>query len=289
MQLRPENAILSGKAPDGLTVTGELFFYNEKTLKRLPDDLQVDELDISGCQELTALPRGLRCHSLTLRTAQIAALPADIQVSSELRLLGCTLLESLPAKLSLQTLNIANMPWLKALPADLRVTSTLELFHCTQLEALPPGLEISKLSLSTCPAIQALPEGLQAQSLSLSDCDGLTTWPQAGPRIMRRLTIRDCANLRSLPPWLFQVDELTLRECPNLRDLPAHLTVKRWMEFADTPLRRAPLSSRGIRLRWRGVPISGQAAFYPADAEGQNGAEGTQRRNPPRHAGAHGL
>ena len=93
MQLRPENAILGGKAPDGLTVAGELFFYNEKTLKRLPDDLQVDE---TGPQRVPAVDRvasrAAPRHSLTLRTAQIAELPADLQVSSELRLLGCTLL-----------------------------------------------------------------------------------------------------------------------------------------------------------------------------------------------------
>jgi hypothetical protein len=258
-----QQAILAGKAPNGLTVTGELFFYNKLNLKRLPDDLQVDELDIFECKKLTALPRGLRCHSLALRKMQIAEIPADTQISLELRLINCTRIAALPASLSVQDLALISTPKIERLPADLRVTSTLTLSDCARLEELPPRLPINKLAMSHCPVIEALPEGLQVQSMRLSNCERLTAWPRTGPRIMRRLTIQNCPNLRSLPPWLFQVDELTLSNCPNLREVPAHLHVRQWMEIdATTPL-RLPTSSRGVRLRWRGVPISGQAAFYP--------------------------
>jgi len=145
----------------------------------------------------------------------------------------------------------------------MRISSALDIHLCPQLETLPPSLAVNILKVVNCPALQALPEAPHVLSLDISGCTGLTNWPQQGPPIMRRLNMRGCTGLRSLPPWLFQVDELNVRDCAYLRELPQHLHVRRWMDIGGSGLRRAPLSSRGIRLHWRGVPISGQAAFYP--------------------------
>jgi hypothetical protein len=297
-----EQAILNGQAPDRLIVSGRLAFYNQPDLKRLPEDLwvddldlyncpqmqalphrlrcgslgiincpitslpedlQVDKLEVSGCQELQTLPPGLRCGSLRLGGWHTTTLPADLQVTRELELDSCAALEALPAGLSVQTLTVANCPQLKTLPPDLQISLKLAVDDCPQLATLPPGLAAIWLTVNYCPAIRALPEGLRTLSLSISNCPGISDWPQTGPGIMRRLTIHNCAGLRTLPPWLFQIDELTISDCANLREVPAYLHVRLWMEVAQASLRSAPQSSRGIRLRWRGVPISGQAAFHP--------------------------
>jgi len=256
------NAILSGQAPDGLTVPGHLYFWNQPDLTRLPEYLQVDELDVRSCSNLLALPNGLSCHALTIINGPITALPADIDVTGSITLSACERLRALPTRLSLHTLEIIACPMIETLPADLRVSSKLVVSNSSSMKVLPRVAAKWQI-VRNCPDLETLPEDMQALSLTIDGCPSLTDWPRQGPPIMRRLTIRNCEGLRALPPWLIQVDELTIRDCPNLLGMPDHLYVRSWMEIAGTPLRRLPLSSRGIRLRWRGVPISGQAVFHP--------------------------
>src|SRR5208282_6090729 len=65
-------AILNGKAPDNLQVSGGLYLGGCTGLTALPDNLQVSgDLDLGGCTGLTALPDNL-------------------QVSGDLSLSGCT-------------------------------------------------------------------------------------------------------------------------------------------------------------------------------------------------------
>src|SRR6185437_11708584 len=182
---------------------------------------------------------------------------------------ACEHLRALPAGLSLHTLDINACPLIETLPADLRVSSKLVVSNLRFLRALPRVAAKWQI-VRGCPDLEALPEDVQALSLTIDGCPNLTGWPRQGPPIMRRLTIRSCAGLRALPPWLIQVDELTIRDCPNLLEMPEHLHVRGWMEVAGTPLQRLPLSSRGIRLRWRGVPISGHAVFHPETLKADN-------------------
>lgn len=237
-----QQAILSSTAPGGLTIKGRLSLLLEPALKRLPDDLQVDELSLGSCRNLKALPKGLRCGALTINQCPITDLPADLRVSHTLILDNCKELEALPAGLSVQRLMVQHCPKIKALPADLRVTSSLEVNNWPQLEALP--------------------EELHALSLDISGCTGLTGWPKKGPRIMQWLNMRGCTGLRSLPPWLFKVHTLDISNCVNLRELPGYLRANQ-IEIFGSGVRRLPRSCQDTQLLWRGVPISPEAAFHP--------------------------
>src|SRR5579862_6038413 len=152
-------AILSGTAPDGLIVTGNLALYDQPDLTRLPDGLQVNgQLYLRNCPQLRALPNGLHCNELEIEDIPITTLPADLCVTSNLSLgtwRGVANLETLPAGLSVQTLIVHNCPQLQALPADLQVTRKLDLGSCPQLEALPAGLTISTLTINHCPRLKA--------------------------------------------------------------------------------------------------------------------------------------
>lgn len=70
-------------------------------------------------------------------------------------------------------------------------------------------------------------------------------------------------NLTTLPDWLVSVAELNLSGCVNLRELPPDLHINAWIDIADTQITALPEQSRGVQIRWKGVPISERVAFEP--------------------------
>jgi len=271
-------------------------------LTRLPDDLQVGKLHLRGCGDLRALPKRLRCEQLEIYDSAITWLPADLQVSNSLTLDSCYYLKSLPyglktrhltlrrcqrltrlpyglqvtenlsvtacenleylpSQLSLRALDISGSKII-ALPADLRVTQSITAEGCKQLDSVPP-LSVETLDLSDCTSLQELPDGLQVRNLSVAGCTALQRWPSDGIPWLRRLNMRGCMRLRSLPPGVRELDELDLRDCDASLALPERLRVRKWLDIGGLPWRALPLSSRGFRLRWNGVAISGHIVFHP--------------------------
>lgn len=140
-------------------------------LKRLPDDLVVrTRLELSGCEDLEELPRGLTVGSLAVRgCAALQRLPEGLDVwfldlsgchafetwpqeihvrGGRLQLRGCAAVRELPSGLCrLSALNVRDCPLLKTLPDDLVVTGWIDLAHSglTDELALPPGLERTQL------------------------------------------------------------------------------------------------------------------------------------------------
>src|SRR5687768_7355253 len=123
--------LASASPPSGLRVSGVLD-YSDKSDRpppaRLPDDLVVDVLDLSG-SEIECLPRRLKCYELKLARTPIRSLPNCLKVESRIDLTGCDRLESLPADLT---------------------TGTLVLRACTALTALPERLDVWFLDLTGC-------------------------------------------------------------------------------------------------------------------------------------------
>ena len=214
--------ILSGQAPNALTVNGNLDFSGNTSLTALPAGLRVRRLTLDGCTELRDLPRGLRCFELELQGTRITALPADICVEYRLDLTGCQLLEELPA-----------------------------------------GLKVGSLVLRDCTALKALPDGLAVSFLDISGCTGLRDWPAHGAIQVGRLNARGCTRIASLPAWLTHVAQLDVSGCVNLATLPDHLRVSSWLDLANTAITSLPEASRGVQLRWHGVPIDERVAFHP--------------------------
>ncbi|HUY78509.1 MAG TPA: hypothetical protein VMV29_17185 [Ktedonobacterales bacterium] len=297
-----KQAILRGEAPDDLRVEGKLYFYND-TLKRLPVNWQVDSLSITGCGPLRTLPAGLRCASLSMTDSAITHLPPDLQVSEELCLTRCPYLKTLtlgapvrrlrlrnckslvrlptgahiteelviqdcqalaylPDGLYLRALLLAGTLALSVLPADLQVTQQLAARNSGWLESIPP-LAVASLDLAGCSALRDLPDGLRVRYLNITGCVALQRWPRDGLPGLRRLHMSGCAQLESLPPGLWYLEELGIRDCVRLRALPERLRVTRWLDIGGLTFTSEPLSTEGFRLRWRGVPISGRVAFHP--------------------------
>ncbi|HLY31217.1 MAG TPA: hypothetical protein VKQ36_09310 [Ktedonobacterales bacterium] len=296
-------AILRGEVLSGLVVEGNLSFTVKSALTRLPENLEVSVLNLYSCDQLRALPRGLRCEELIIRNSALTWLPQDLHVSKTLILEQCPYLESLPYGLRVQRLtlrrcksikrlpygfqvgesldiedcaNLESLPTqlklhsltllecdkIALLPSDLQVSSRLIVRDCVSLESVPP-LTMEALDLIRCLSLRELPDGLRVRSLNVSGCVALERWPGDGIPGLRRLSMRGCIRLRSLPPGVWRLDELDIRDCESLRALPERLRIMRSLDIGGAPLRSLPLSDRGFRLRWRGVPISGRIIFHP--------------------------
>jgi hypothetical protein len=74
---RARTLILSHCAPDGMRVLGHLDLSEENDISHLPENLTCESLDISDCQNITTLPKGLHVtHWIEIAGSGITALPA---------------------------------------------------------------------------------------------------------------------------------------------------------------------------------------------------------------------
>jgi hypothetical protein len=199
-------------------------------------------LDFSDNQGLTWLPDDLRVRRLTLT--------------------GCRRLRELPAGLHCYELEMGHtvVVWL---PADITVEYRLNLEGCTRLQTLPTGLTTGSLVLRSCTSLQALPEGMDVYFLDIAGCTSLTGWPRRASVHVGHVDAAGCTGLTTLPPWLRAVAQLNLSECAGICDLPEGLTVRSWLDLANTGIRSLPASLHGVQLRWHGVPIDERIAFRP--------------------------
>ncbi len=172
--------IRDGRAPANLRVEGHLKLAG-LPLRRLPDGLAVETLDLTGCTELRELPPGLRVRRLTLN--------------------GCAALERLPDGFSCYELEL-RQTGIRALPDDLRVEYRLDLTGSAALTALPRGLKVGVLILRDCPLLTTLPEGLEVYFLDIAGCERLAHWPASAAVQIGCVNARGCRSLTVLPDGL---------------------------------------------------------------------------------------
>jgi hypothetical protein len=228
--LKPRNAyelLASGAAPSGFRIEGALDYsaQSQRELpKKLPDGLQVDVLNLSG-RMIESLPTGLKAYELILAETPILSLPDDI-----------------------------------------KVTCRLDLTRCDRLEHLPNGLTVGTLLLRGCTALTALPERLDVWFLDMSECWAVESWPKEASIRGGQLQLRSCTALRELPSYLQRLSALNVRECPNLKSLPPDLVVTGWLELAHSGLTCEEILPPGLattQLRWAGVNVDRRIAFHP--------------------------
>ncbi len=110
--------------PDDIQIESNLILRNCENLKRLPEGLAVELLDLQGCSALKQLPEGLDVWFLNLR--------------------GCVSLSQFPEKASIRNgaLLVGGCRNLRGLPMYLTKLSTLDISDCPHIDALPPRLEV---------------------------------------------------------------------------------------------------------------------------------------------------
>jgi len=216
-----------GIAPADLRVEGTLDYStrsNQAPPRAFPPGLRVDVLNLSG-RFVFRLPERLQAYELILSESAV-----------------------------------------RGLPHDLKVKARLDLSQCERLEQLPSGLTVGSLILRNCTNLKALPEGLDVWFLDLSGCWALETWPESARVRSGHLRLRGCTALRQLPSSLGRLSALNVRDCPNLKTLPPNLVVTGWLDLAYSGITEEGSLPPGLadtQLRWSGVNIDRRIAFHP--------------------------
>lgn len=173
----------------------------------------------------------------------------------------------LPAALSCYWLNLAGQP-IQELPADINIGFKLDLSNCPDLTELPANFEVSTLILTNCTGLTTLPEGLQVNFLQLDGCTSLQHWPESVQATHGWVRARGCAALEQLPSKLGPLTSLDLRNCRRIKAIPADVKIGSWVDVGGTQITSLPESFRGVGLRWRGVRVTPQIAFFPETLNG---------------------
>jgi len=181
----------------------------------------------------------------------------------------------LPRRLACYSLSLAGQP-IETLPPDLEVEFKLDLTDCHQLTTLPPNLKVSTLVLTNCTHLITLPEGLEVHFLQLDGCTTLREWPDTAQVMQGWIRARGCSELHRLPENLGPIASLDLRNCWRMSVIPAGVKVRSWIDLGGTRVTSLPETLRGLGLRWRGVPVTAQIAFFP---ETLNGSDILAERN----------
>ena len=238
--------IQHGQAPTGLTVHGHLRLANTPGL-RLPDNLTVTRLTLDGCSTLNVLPRGLRCYELSLRETQIKTLPADLHVEYRLDLSRCEQLEALPVGLKVGSLVLSGCTSLRRLPEGLDVcfldlSGCLNLTDFPERGSIKFG----RLNVSDCARLRTLPDWLtQLAQLNISGCVNLTSLPQ-NLQLTSSLDVANTA-LSSLPPSLSNVQLRwhDVAITPRIAFQPETITAREVLNERNAELRRVMMERMG--------------------------------------------
>lgn len=169
---------------------------------------------------------------------------------------------ALPDRIRCHTLR-APQSSLAELPDDLAVEFKIDLSHCHNLRKLPRGLRVSVLVLRDCNRLTALPEDMEVDYLDIQDCTALMEWPESARVSIGSVNARNCPLLRSIPASLGPVTSLDLQSCRKIDAIPAGVTVRSWIDIADTQVTSLPKELAHVGLRWRGVAVTPQIAFFP--------------------------
>ncbi len=193
--------ILSGKAPDGLRVEGDLDLSNETELRSLPKHLAViGRLELSGCTALKEIPAGFRCYQFAMDGCTAVEAIPEGTIGYDLSARDCTALVSLPVGLACKGLYLKGCTRLTELPAGLRISGDLYATQCTALRRVGAGTKIAgTLSLEGCTALRTVPADLQVGGyLKLTGCTALESIPdeiEVGGSVL----VEGCSALRQIP------------------------------------------------------------------------------------------
>ncbi|GKV39993.1 hypothetical protein SLEP1_g47677 [Rubroshorea leprosula] len=215
--------------------------------------LQLEELDIKGCEQLKSFHRD--------------KLPSTLK---RLKIQNCENLEYLPEGVNLEHLEIGNLPSLKCFPSSKLPSALkrLKIRDCKQLESLPDRLlqdctQLEEMWIEHVENLKSLPIDFMHNlsglvKLELNSCEGLESLPKMDPSSvpnLKTLKIQNLKNLKSLPNEmcnLTSIRYLVIIDCPGIASIPEGgfpLNLKT-LEISGKGFRQLMLEWRQSMLEW---------------------------------------
>lgn len=144
---------------------GGLIFDSSITLEKLPDNLQLNYLDIRKDSKLKVLPNNLTVNTLTISNELITKLPNKLIVKDRLCATYTNITE-LPNDLYVYNLVMSSSK-LKHIPKNIKYFKNIYLSACNSLKELPDNLVVfNRLNISYT-NLKKLPKNLHVKSLSM--------------------------------------------------------------------------------------------------------------------------
>ncbi|GLT25978.1 hypothetical protein SLA2020_010750 [Shorea laevis] len=215
-------SLLSLPSLGKLEITG----CNEAVLRNMMDVTCLTFLKIKRIPKLAYLPKSITQFLTAVETV-------DIEECAELTCLW----EDEASLASLKCLRIQECPLLDCLPNGLHALTCLKelsIQKCKKLVRFPVTglpLHLKKLQLEDLVVLESLPDGLmkidgvnnmlKLEELVIKGCEQLKSFPRDKlPSILKRLKIRNCENLESLPEGV-NLEHLQINNLPSLKCFPS--------------------------------------------------------------------
>lgn len=148
-----------------IVFNGGLTLDNSITLEKLPDNLQLNYLDIRSTSKLKALPNNLTVNTLTISSKIITKLPHNLTVINRLEAPYSNITE-LPTDLRVGYLDI-HTGKLKYISENIKYFNYLNISFCNNIKKLPDNLAISDILNISYSSIRKLPHNLHARALHM--------------------------------------------------------------------------------------------------------------------------
>lgn len=217
--------------PDELSLPDTMLEVTTCPHLRLPATLEVRSLSLTDLHQLESLPRDLKTPRLDIKRCSFESLPCPAGIAEGEG--GC--------ELEVFNLSLQDLPRLKEVRIKVREGGYFQINNCPSMETAPllpkkmksvvvadwpglisipfiqTGLEGS-LSLGRLPHLTTLPTRMRLKRLQLERLDSLTAFPDFTST--ETLEIRDCPELREIPPYVRISHKLLFENLPNLESWP---------------------------------------------------------------------
>lgn len=148
-----------------IVCNGGLFFDTHVSLEKLPDNLQVNYLNIRRGSRLKALPNDLTVNTLIINNTEITKLPHNLTVINRLEASFSNITE-LPDDLRVNSLEMYSSK-LKYISENIKYFNYLNISFCNNIKKLPDDLVISDILNISYSSIRKLPNNLHVRVLHM--------------------------------------------------------------------------------------------------------------------------
>lgn len=151
-----------------IVCNGGLIIDSSITLEKLPDNLQLNYLDVRRDSKLKVLPNNLTVNTLTINNDLITKLAHNLTVIGSLEASFSNITE-LPDDLRVNCLDMQHSSKLKYISENIKYFIYLNISFCNNIKKLPDDLVISDILNISFSSIRKLPNNLHARVLHMKN------------------------------------------------------------------------------------------------------------------------